>query len=114
MQAHGHPAWEASGIIKGLRLKGWTQARAAKELRIPYHKFNYALKSGSLECVRDFISGVLGVPPQLLWPKRFPPAWGGLEAAGRTEGADLGPGDSQVGICDSPARPGTPVEMSTG
>lgn len=125
MEEPGHLAWEASAIIKGLRLKGWTQARAARELRIPYHKFNYALKSGCLECVRDFISGVLEVPPHLLWPERFPPqmlwlerfppAWGGMGAGGLSEDANRGtgePGNTPVG-CLIP-RPGTSVGTSMG
>lgn len=110
MQEQTHLAWEASSIIKGLRLMGWTQARAAKELRLPYHKFHYALKSGSLACVRDFISDVLGVPPHLLWPKRFPPAWGGPGAAGRTYAVRLEHATAPGTVACSVVRSGSFVE----
>lgn len=78
-EVRGDPrsSWGRKDIVKGLRLKGWTQAKAAQHLGLPYHQYYYALKAGSLEAVRDFVSKVLQIPPQVLWASRFPPAWRG-------------------------------------
>lgn len=77
MRGDHRSPWGRENIVKGLRIKGWTLARAARHLNLRYHQFYYALKTGSLEAVRDFVSEILHVPPQVLWASRFPQAWGG-------------------------------------
>lgn len=56
-----------------LRIRGYTHQRIAIELGLSRGTVSTALRTGSSQRVRDFVSALLRCDPKDIWPFRFPP-----------------------------------------
>lgn len=67
--------WTAADITLGLRLRGYTIARIAREVHLAESTTRYAIRRGHLPQVRQRVAQILGTPEPELYPQRFPPQW---------------------------------------
>ena len=67
--------WNPEAISKALHCRGWTKAKVARELGVPYSRVNYSVLTGASPDICAFIAEVIGESPSSLWGWRLPPEW---------------------------------------
>jgi len=65
------PGWHPEDTKAALRKLGWTQQRIADELDLCRRTVLLTIRNGRSERVCEFISKLLGVQPQDIWPSRY-------------------------------------------
>lgn len=66
--------WHPQDILAEIKKHGWTHQRIAAHLGVSRSTVTLGIKTGCSGPVREFVSGLLGVPEQELWAFRFPPS----------------------------------------
>jgi len=60
--------WHPVDLAAAIKKTGWTQAKIADALQVSRSTVSHGLKTGCSKAVRDFISELLGVPANEIWP----------------------------------------------
>lgn len=67
--------WDPEAISKALHCRGWTKAKVARELGVPYGRVNYSVLTGASPEICAFIAQVIGESTSNLWGWRVPQEW---------------------------------------
>lgn len=61
-------AWHPVDLAAAIKKTGWTHARIAETLGVSRSTVSHGIRTGSSKVVRDFISELIGVPSEEIWP----------------------------------------------
>lgn len=65
------PGWHPEDVKAALRKLGWTQKHLADELDLCRRTVFLTIQNGRSQRCCEFISNLLGTPPQEIWPSRY-------------------------------------------
>lgn len=60
--------WHPVDLAAAIKKTGWTHERIANELGVSRSTVSHGIRTGCSKAVRDFVSDLLGIPANEIWP----------------------------------------------